>query len=281
MSDKRDGTASTAALFRAAHLLLDEEPLLIRDSVAMKIVPGLHGAGIEARRAEFQRPIARLARAQAVLRARYAEDALRGAAIRNVSLYVILGAGFDTFAYRQPAWAKTLTIIEVDRPEAQAAKRECLTDASVEPPANVRYLSVDLEAGALADALEEIMLGRPAFFSFLGVCQYLSGEAVEQVLLVIARQAPNSQVALTFNLPEDMLTGDDRAAARLGADAAAEAGEPWLSCFRPDELIEGLRSLGFRTVEHLTPREAQIRYFEGRRDGLHASSVQQCVLATV
>lgn len=262
-------------------MLLDEEPLLIRDPVAMKIVPGLDGAGFDARGAELERPIARLARAQAVLRARYAEDALKRAVACGVSRYVILGAGLDTFAYRQPEWAESLTIIEVDRPEAQVAKRACLSDAGVEPPENLRYLPVDFETGALGDALDEMISSRPVFFSFLGVCQYLCGEAVDHVLSFIARQVLSSQVAFTFNLPEDMLTGEERAAARVGADAAAQAGEPWVSCFRPDELIDGLRSLGFRTVEHLTPREAQIRYFDGRRDGLRASSVQQCVIATV
>jgi len=84
-------------------------------------------------------------RCHVVLRSRYAEDRLAAAAAAGVGQAVILGAGFDTFAYRQPAWAAPLRIFEVDQPASQAAKRELLGRAGISAPANLTYVALDFE----------------------------------------------------------------------------------------------------------------------------------------
>src|SRR4051812_30164931 len=107
---------------RAAHLVLDGAPPVLNDTVAAR----LFGSGLEARiRAdadEFQTPDSRGLRSYVVLRSRFAEDTLMEAVEEGVEQYVLLGAGVDTFAYRQPPWARRLTIVEVDHPATQAGK---------------------------------------------------------------------------------------------------------------------------------------------------------------
>jgi methyltransferase (TIGR00027 family) len=116
-------TAIYTAIFRAAHQLLDATPKILDDPVAVGLVEGASEADIRAQAADFQQPLQRLARSLFVVRSRFAEDQLAEAVKAGVGQYVILGAGLDTFAYRQPAWALTLQVIEVDHPAFQTLKR--------------------------------------------------------------------------------------------------------------------------------------------------------------
>lgn len=112
MVERRPGaTAQGAALPRAAHQILDE-PLVFPDPLALK-VNGLTGE--QAPWANLQRYQAmRGLRAHIALRNRYAEDQLAHAVQRGVKQYVILGAGLDAFAYRNPH--SRLRVFDVDHP---------------------------------------------------------------------------------------------------------------------------------------------------------------------
>jgi methyltransferase (TIGR00027 family) len=116
-------TALATAHMRAAHQLLDPPPRILEDPVAVAVL----GPGAEQRirqvAARSQAPEGRALRAHMVLRSRFAEDRLAMAVSRGVTQYVILGAGFDTFAVRQPAWAQQLRILEVDHAGTQELKR--------------------------------------------------------------------------------------------------------------------------------------------------------------
>jgi hypothetical protein len=61
----------------------------------------------------------------------------------------------------------------------------------------------------------------------------------------------------------------------------AAIGEPWLLRFVPERLIAKLTMMGFSQVFHLTPDEANGRYFQDRRDGLNASFLEQMIEAKV
>lgn len=142
------------AMLRAAHQLVDAEPRILVDTPIVQMVGPEAVEQIRAHAAEMQaRPIQGL-RAHLVLRSRFAEDQLAAAVKRGVRQLVILGAGLDTFAYRQPAWAHALRIIEVDQPATQTVKRERLAGAAIEIPANVTLAPVDFEATPLRQALE-------------------------------------------------------------------------------------------------------------------------------
>jgi methyltransferase (TIGR00027 family) len=88
-------------------------------------------------------------RAVFIMRSRYTEDCLAEALIRGVRQYVILGAGLDTFAYRQPSWAGSLRIYEIDHPASQEWKRERLEVAKVKIPENLTFAPIDFEITSL------------------------------------------------------------------------------------------------------------------------------------
>jgi methyltransferase (TIGR00027 family) len=259
------------ALLRAAHQVLDGAPPILRDPVAFALLDPAAEARMREHADRFAAPHARALRAHVVLRSRYAEDRLADAFGRGVRQYVVLGAGLDTFAYRQPAWAATLRVFEVDQPASQQAKRERLAAGGIGIPANVRLVGVDFERQTLRDALAAggVDLAAPVFFSWLGVTMYLSEDAVLAVLRTVAALPAESEIVFTFAQPDRAVPSPDPAHQTM-AERAAAVGEPWLSFFEPAELEARLRGLAFREVSFLTPAEADERYFAGRTDGLSA-----------
>ena len=256
-------TALAVAWLRAAHQFIDDPPRILEDPIAPCLLGPDAEAVVSHRRAELQTPGARGWRSHVVLRSRYAEDRLAAAALRGVRQYVVLGAGYDTFAYRQPAWAAGLRVFEIDQPASQRAKREALAAAGVETPPNVTFVPVDFETDVLADAMRAagVDTAAPVFFSWLGVMSYLAEPAADALLRLAASYPASSEIVLTF-APRD--------ASRLVRSAAAVAmvGEPWRTFIDAEELVSKLRGFGFAEVLILTPAEAEARYFLNRSDGL-------------
>jgi O-methyltransferase involved in polyketide biosynthesis len=117
--------------------VLDPQPQWIEDLLAVGFIPGSSAEEIAARREELNAEVWRYMRADIINRDRAAENELESAVRNGIEQYVLLGAGFDTFPYRQPVWARSLSIIEVDHPTSQALKRECLAARELAIPANV------------------------------------------------------------------------------------------------------------------------------------------------
>jgi len=137
-------TAVGVALLRAIHQLRDGTPRILDDPVAAALVgPDAMARALAAPDA-FQSEAMLALRAHVVLRSRFAENCAAAAAARGVRQLVVLGAGFDSFAYRQPRWAAGLRIYEVDHPESQRLKRERLAAASIAIPANVAHVPAEL-----------------------------------------------------------------------------------------------------------------------------------------
>jgi len=276
-------TATYTAIFRAAHQLLDATPKILDDPVAVGLVEGASAADIHAQAADFQQPLQRLARSLFVLRSRFAEDQLAEAVKTGVGQYVILGAGLDTFAYRQPAWARTLRVIEVDHPASQALKRHYMQQAHMAIPANVAFCPIDFERMTLRQGLEAVAFDPqvPTFLSWLGVTQYLTSAAIAATLQGVLTLSAGSGMVFTFILPDASLAGDDLQAVTFYTALAASRGEPWLTRFEPARLQEWLQALGFAAVMHLAPSLAEERYFTGRPDGLRAPIFEQLMYAVV
>lgn len=272
-------TALATAYLRAAHQLLDAEPRLLEDPVALPLLGPLAPAHILAASDRYRSPEARGLRAHVVLRARFTEDRLEEAVGRGVRQYLVLGAGFDTFAYRQPAWAKPLAIVEVDSPATQQVKRDLLRDALLAEPSNLRFIDVDFERESFVDGLARhaVPTDVPTLFAWLGVTMYLKEATVEAVLRRISAFPTGSEVVLTFAWPPG-----DPSVSPVGstlADRSARAGEPWITFFTPQSLERQLRELGFTRVDFLTPAAARERYFDHRPSDLPAPRVATIVSA--
>jgi methyltransferase (TIGR00027 family) len=238
-----------------------------------------HIAGIES----MTRPVKSPFRAVFIMRSRYTEDCLAESLVRGVRQYVILGAGLDTFAYRQPAWGNSLRIYEVDHPASQEGKRERLEDAKVGIPGNLIFAPINFETTSLREGLSNARFdsGTMSFFSLLGVSQYLTAEAVESIFEFVQSLPQGTELVFDFIVPDDLMPANEANVLGAIASFAADRGEPWLTILRPDELMSRLTALGFSEVYHLSPQAANERYFQGRRDDLAAWSGVQIMRAIV
>jgi methyltransferase (TIGR00027 family) len=252
-------TAFAAAAHRAAHQLL-EQGRIFADPLALPMLG--QDAETVAREAEAE-PQRRGMRLFIAARANLAEGALRaGVETRGVSQLVVLGAGLDTFAYRNP-FGDRLKVFEVDHPATQAWKRRRLSEAAIALPDGLTFAPVDFERSGLREGLTAAGFdaGRRSFFTWLGVVPYLSEAAVVSTLAVIAGLPGGAEVVFDYADPPTSLTPEQQVAHRQRAERVAALGEPWLSYFEPASLHPRLRELGFASVEDFGPRDLAQRYF--------------------
>lgn len=276
-------TAIGAAARRAIHQLVDDEPKILTDPVVVPLLEAAAPGTIEKYMQTLSPPEQPMSRAIFVLRSRFAEDELAVAASQGVRQYVVLGAGLDTFAYRQPPYAGALEIFEVDHPASQEWKQRGLDVAGIAAPPNLHWVPVDFERQTLKEQLAAAGFDstRPAFFCWLGVTQYLTLPAIDETLRFVAGLPSPSTIVLTFVLADEALPEDERSRKQLHVQRAAQVDEPWLTFFHPDELCAHLHDLGFGRVFHLTPEDANARCFAGQQDGMRVRPLEQLVSASV
>jgi methyltransferase (TIGR00027 family) len=265
-------TALGVAALRAVHQLLDGEPKILNDPIAAHLLDADALQQIQADPTRIREPLARGLRSHVVLRSRYAEDRMAEAVQRGVRQCVVLGAGFDTFAYRQPDWARSLRIFEVDHRATQQEKRQRLQSAGIPTPTNLEFVAIDFELVSLREGLRTSTLNfsEPAFFSCLGVLVYLTQEAADAVFRLVAAFPSSSEIVFTFSTPGSSLASSDAANSEALAGRVGSLGEPFQTYFDPQTLMRNLRALGFSEIEFLSSEAAEQRYFQGRNDGLRA-----------
>jgi methyltransferase (TIGR00027 family) len=258
-------TALSVALRRAAHQIYDS-PVIFADPIAVAVLGATYAEQLRRTPTRLDRPFSVSLRAFLVARSRYAEDNLRLAVERGVDQYVLLGAGLDTFAYRNPY--PHLRVFEVDHPATQHWKRELLQRNSIVIPGSMKYTPVDFERQSLSTELHAAGFNRraPAFFAWLGVVPYLTHEAFRATVSFISEQPAGSGLTLDYVQPPSVLPLLDMLAHHSLASRVEKAGEPFQLFFTPDEIAAELSR--FHRLEDLGAPEINARYFSGRTDQL-------------
>jgi methyltransferase (TIGR00027 family) len=240
--------------------------VIFEDPIAVPILTTRYAEELRHISAQPERRFAVAMRAFLVARSRYAEENLGRAIEKGVRQYVLLGAGLDTFPYRNP-YAE-LHVVEVDHPATQAWKRELLAQSGIPIPENLTLAPVNFETQSLSSQLAAAGFDfeRPAFFAWLGVVPYLTIEAFRATVAFISELPSGSGVTLDYGQPREALPLMER----MGQDALAarvqQAGEPFRLFFTPGQIAAELTA--FREVEDLGSAEINARYFQDRRDGL-------------
>jgi methyltransferase (TIGR00027 family) len=262
-------TAERVALRRAEHQIYDN-PRVFEDPLALRIIGAEASAALAADPEEAQNPVAQRRRAFFAVRSRYAEDVLAASVRQGVRQCVILGAGLDTFAYRNPFSKLGLRVFEVDHPATQTSKRERLTTVGIAIPPELSYVPVDFEEQSVLIELEGNGFEpcRPTFFSWLGVTPYLTRAAFDATLGMISGLAAGSGVVFDFVADRRFLTPAEQIALSRVGSSVELAGEPFKLFFDPTKLVDDLRQLGFQHIECLDSKEMNQRYFANRSDRL-------------
>ena len=269
-----DSTAVRTALWRALHVELDPPPHILVDELGVRLANppagwrdrgDMHPEGTKAFRASI------------VARARHVEDLV---ASSGVEQYVILGAGLDTFVQRRPE--VRVRVFEIDRPDPQAWKRERL--AALGLPAPV-FVPVDFEANqSWREALVAAGFDhtRPTLVAATGLTMYLTHEANAALLREVAELARAVTFAATFLLPLEMADPAVRPGLERAAQGARASGTPFISFYRPPEIVALAREAGFRRAEHVSADALAARYFANRADGLRPpANAEELLVASV
>src|SRR5499425_2312271 len=248
MRKSRAPTAVVIARQRAAHQVLDHGSIL-HDPFAMKI---LGEDEKDVLQFATQNPLGSLGRLFTSARSRIAEDALSRAVERGIRQIVILGAGLDTFALRNPHGSRQIRIYEVDHPATQAWKRQRLAEAQLALPRWLIFVPVDFER----DALGEMLVGAgfqqnsPAFFTWLGVVPYLTLDAIGSTLDYMA-SIQDSEVVFDYMEPPQGFSEEMREFVTKRTEQLEKIGERWASRFEPAGIAAILRSHGFSDIEDI------------------------------
>src|SRR5277367_3222222 len=249
-------TALMIARQRAAHQVLDHGSIL-SDPFAMKI---LREDEKDVLQFATTHPLASIGRLFTAARSRIAEDALSRAVERGIRQIVILGAGLDTFALRNPHGAQ-LRIYEVDHPATQAGKRERLAEAQIALPPWLIFAPVDFERDDLGEKLVAAGFQQhaPAFFTWLGVVPYLTQDAIGRTLDYMS-SIQNSEVVLDYMEPPRAFSEGMRELVTKRTEQLEKMDERWASRFEPAGIAAILRAHGFSAIEDIHFQEIASRF---------------------
>jgi methyltransferase (TIGR00027 family) len=275
-------SALRVAILRGAHQLLDE-PIVFEDPVALPILGKALEAQVRDDPFQYNDPLSRGLRAALVVRSRAAEDELARAVQAGVKQYVVLGAGLDTFAYRNVHTAQGLMVYEVDHPSTQVWKQRQLAEAGIRVPDSMRFVPVDFERDSLGERLAAsgLRMDQPTCFSWLGVTVYLEREAVINTLRFVAGMPAGSSVTFDYRAPPATLNPIERVIDDYLRRIITEEGEPWKCHFDPMQFQAELNALGFTSIKSLDAADLNARYLARRKDGLRTGGAFRVMCAGV
>lgn len=281
------GTAEGAVLGRASHTLHAENPVL-RDTWAIELL-GDSSREI-ARDPEHDTKVLaasgidfRLILAVGMGALRYAEDEVDRCVGDGIDQYVILGAGFDTFALRRDDLADRVRVFEVDFPDVQALKRRRIEAAGKSPAQIPTFVPIDFESTKVSEALPAAGFDptRRSVWSWMNTIPYVSVEATEATLAdVRTLMARGSRLCLNYQGRVPLTPAQAEYLGRIGM-TTRDGGEPWISSWRPERFEELVAECGFGLVEHATEQDLNARYYADRADGLHAGVPSRLVTIEV
>lgn len=274
-----DNTAVRTALWRALHVLIDEEPLILKDETGLKLIapdadwqqrPDMHP--------EFTKRL----RASIVARSRFIEELVIEQSKKGTGQYVILGAGLDSFAQRQQGIASQLQVYEIDQPATQTWKQQRLNELSFGIPGWLHFVSVNFETASWWEELLKsgFNTNKPAVVACTGVSLYLTREAIISTLKQIATLAPGSTLAMTFYLPMELLDEADKPLQQIAEKGAREAGTAFISFFTPSEIIALAKQAGFKEIKTVSTKDMEQLYFRNRTDNFLPASGEVFLVAT-
>jgi len=276
-------TALQVAASRAAHLRFDPAPHLLEDVHAADLLGpdaiakvdgyGQNGPWILQENRLFM-----------PLRARYVEDRLREGHARGIRQFVILGAGLDSFVFRQPTDLSDLRVFEIDHPSMQAWKRARLRALGWTLPDNARYVPCDFERSRVSEVLAKTDFdpNEPAIVSWMGVVYYLEKPTVEATFRDLSSiLSPESEVVFDVMRPWDELPERYEEIRSVLAQYLSGAGEPHINRYRREEIIHTVQESGFPDVLVEERQELERRYLAPLETDIPLSHRFRLVVARV
>lgn len=200
-----------------------------------------------------------------VARARYIDDVVYTAAESGTKQLVILGAGYDSRAYRMDGFDE-MTIFEVDHPAMQAVKIKRVREIFGSLPARVKYVPVDIGNGDLSLRMTEggYKASERAMFVMEGLIYYLEPSVVDDLLGFISSNSGEGSAVIFDYFPQSMVDGScESTVGHLIHDRLMRFGEPLRFGIDRSELASFLESRGFTDIDIVESDEYWRTYFRG------------------
>ncbi len=255
-------TAIQVAAAREAHRRFDEGPPLLDDVHALSFLDD-EGLAVIDSYSDEATWILLENRLFLPLRARLVEDRLAEAYTRGIRQYVILGAGLDSYAWRQPEGSEALRIYEVDHPSTQKWKVDRLAQLGWPVPDNTRMVACDFEVTTAAEALAatDFDPSEPAIVSWMGVIYYLERATADAAMAGLAGiLAPGSELVFDVMLPWEAMPERYHEIREQMVAWLKGAGEPQKNRYRPEELAGAAQDAGFGETEVIDVPTLYARY---------------------
>ncbi len=222
------------------------------------------------------------ARSSGVARTRFIDDAIAARLEGQAQQLVILGAGFDSRAYRLPG-LRGIPVFEVDHPDTLATKRRVLEGALRVLPEHVRFVPTDFNQRELASVMAEAgyRASLRTLFLWEGVTNYLTESAVDATLRWSSRASPGSRLIFTYvhagvlESPSAFI-GTERLFASL-----EKFGEKWTFGIDPSRLPGFLAERGLWLETDLGASEYRELYYRGAASEMRGYEFYRIAVARV
>ena len=270
----KDGTAQGVAKQRLIETIAGADKRVINDPYADSFVIGsgfikLMGHKLNAWISEKLAPGFH---EHLISRTKFIDELIEKSAVSGIEQYVILGAGYDSRAYRLEL-PPSMKIFEVDQPEVSDNK---LAKLPKELPnsENVTYVNIDFSYQSLTEQLIGIGFDqkKSTIFTLEGVSQYITKEAVSYTIKELASLTKDTNSIFFMSYVDELLDKHPEACfgkgypnpekkANLIKSLSAKVGEPWISFYTLEEIESLLLQNGYSIEENLTLEDLNSLYF--------------------
>ncbi len=264
--EKPSLSAAGVAGFRAIEAEKAESERVIYDPYAYVFTPGGLGWSISKWIITFglYEKMAPGAESFILLRERYIDDFLGEQLSNGLQQVVILGAGYDTRAYRISGMEKTI-VFEVDERATQNRKKTLLVKAVNPVPSFVSFVPVNFNTESLGDALRAAGYSEEAktIFIWQGVTYFLTNEGVDSTLAFIAEHSGKGSTVIFDYMYNEILRDESRNDVKMIKRAAKISGEAYLFGIDKGQVGDFLYRRGFQDILDKTLEDLKRIYFTG------------------
>src|SRR5690606_2072010 len=192
----------------------------------------------------------------------------------GMTIYVLLGAAFESFAQRNTEISSQVDSYAIDQPYTLTCKEEKLIENGYKIPGNLHFVPVDFEISSWWDELlnKGFNVEQSAFVSCICITLYLTKEAITDTLKKMTLLAPGSTIAMAFYLPLELLDEEDKPLMEMSIKGAAASGTPFVSFFSVEETVKLAEKVGLKEIQTISTKDMTEKYFKNRTDDLLPAS---------
>ncbi|MHC1754407.1 MAG: class I SAM-dependent methyltransferase [Methanosarcina sp.] len=200
-----------------------------------------------------------------VARVRYFDDFVKKSIDEGLEQLIILGAGYDTRAYRIEG-LKKLKVFELDHQDTQSVKTGKIRKIFNSLPDHVVYVPIDLAIEDFGQKLQDAGYdqSKKALFLMEGLLYYLPPKFVDEILFFISMKSSKGSYILFDYFPESVIDGScELEVGRNLHNHLVEMGEPLQFGIKEGTIEDFLVERGFSRIQNVTAEEYKKMYFRG------------------